>query len=74
MIVSAQCNMNTKLRMHTKCIYVNTYLGTKNGTWELPLVWFTPFLCTDYADLISNDIQCKILKGFETISDCIFVK
>ena len=52
--------MNTKLRMHTKCIYVNTYLGTKNGTWELPyLVWFTPFLCTDYADLISNEIQCK---------------
>ena len=35
------------------------------------LVWFTPFLCTDYADLIANEIQCEILKGFETISDCI---
>ena len=55
--------MNTKLRMHTKCIYVNTYLGTKNGTWELPLVWFTPFLCTDYADLISNEIQLQNPQG-----------
>ena len=27
-----------------------------------------------HADLVSNEIQCKILKGFETISDCFFVK